>query len=110
MKSLNLYSAYYSTQLHRRDYGVVVLFYSTTFSSAGLPEDILLARYNSVTYKELLQTVGNNSGEPGLAGLTLALEADKRYGPPEVGHYNTSNISGTHDYGIYAIWKKKEQT
>ena len=87
-----------------------MLFYSTTFSSAGLPESILLARYNSVTYKNLLQVVGNNSGEPGLAGLTLALEADKQYGSPEVGHYNTSNISGTHDYGIYAIWKKKEQT
>ena len=108
--SSDLYSSYYSTQLHSRNYGVVVLFYSTTFSSAGLPEDILLARYNSVTYKELLQAVGNNSGEPGLAGLTLALEADKQYGSPKVGHYNTSNISGTHDYGIYAIWKKKEQT
>ena len=108
--SLNLYSSYYSTQLHSRNYGVVVLFYSTTFSSAGLPENILLALYNKATYKKLLQVVGNNSGEPGLAGLTLALEADKQYGSPKVGHYNTSNISGTHDYGIYAIWKKKEQT
>ncbi len=108
--SLNLYSAYYSKQLHSRNYGVVVVFYSTTFSSAGLSGKILLAQYNSATYKKLLQAVGINSGEPGLAGLTLALEADKQYGPPKVGHYNTTNISGTHNYGIYAIWKKKEQT
>jgi putative flippase GtrA/GT2 family glycosyltransferase len=108
--SLNLYSSYYSTQLHRRNYGVVALFYSTTFSSAGLPEDFLLNLNHNMTYENLLQVVGNNSGEPGLAGLTLALEADKQYGSPQVGHYNTSNISGTHDYGIYAIWKKKERT
>ena len=108
--SLNLYSSYYSTQLHGRNYGVVVLFYSTTFSSAALPEDILLSSYNASTYQKLLQVVGSNSGEPGLAGLTLALEADRQYSLIKIGNYSTSNISGTHDYGIYAIWKKKEQT
>jgi hypothetical protein len=69
-----------------------------------LSGNILLSSYD---YNELLTVVGDNSGEPGLAALTLALKTDPQYGRPIVGHYNTSNISGTHDYGLFAIWTKE---
>lgn len=104
----NSQTSYYLTQLNSRNYGVIVLFYSTTFSSVRLPGSVLLSEYNKKTYQKLLTTVAENSGEPGLAALTLALETDGQYGTPIVGRYNTNNISGTHDYGIYAIWQKKE--
>jgi hypothetical protein len=104
------WSSYYLTQLHSRNYGVIVLFYSTTFSSVKLPENVLLSSYNTTTYQDLLEAVGNNSGEPGLAALTLAIEKDGQYSRPILGRYDTNNISGTHDYGVYAIWRKKQQT
>jgi len=107
-KSLRYLVHYYSAQLAKQNYGVIVLFYSTTFSSVRLPVNVFLSQYDAGTYQDLLTVVGSNSGEPGLAGLTLALETDPQYGSPKVGDYNTSNISGTHDYGTFAIWYKKE--
>ena len=104
----NSWSSYYSMQLHSQDYGVIALFYSTTFSSVRLPGTILLSSYDTRTYQELLGVVGDNSGEPGLATLTLVLETDRQYHLVAIGRYNTSNISGTHDYGIYAIWQKEQ--
>jgi putative flippase GtrA len=101
---------YYSTQLRNQNYGVIALFYSTTFSSVRIPRDILLPQNGNDTYRELLGLVSNNSGEPGLSALTLALENNSEYQLAKVGHYNTSNISGTHDYGIYAIWQRNGQT
>jgi putative flippase GtrA/glycosyltransferase involved in cell wall biosynthesis len=100
-------TAYYNSELQNRNYGVVVLFYSTTFESRKLPKDLLLLNsWKPAQYQTLLNAVGTNSGEPGLAAFTLALQKD--YGNPEaLGNYNTSNISGTHDYGIYAIWQKR---
>ena len=56
-----------------------------------------------------MSLVGDNSGEPGLPALTLALENDREYRLASHGAYNTSNISGTHDYGVYAIWQKRAQ-
>lgn len=100
---------YYSAQLKRQGYGVIALFYSTTFSSVTLPESVLLSPSGNSAYQELLSLVGANSGEPGLPALTQALETDQQYRLAAVGRYNTSNISGTHDYGIYAIWQRKEQ-
>ncbi len=67
----------------------------------------MLSHRATSSYQELLGLVGNNSGEPGLPALTLALENDHDYRIAAVGHYNTSNISGTHAYGVYAIWQKK---
>ena len=55
--------------------------------------------------QDLLSLVGDNSGERGLPALTRALEGDRDYYRVKAGPYNTSNISGTHDYGIYVIWK-----
>ena len=92
----------------QQEYGVIALFYSTTFSSVRIPGDILaVPKARSTPIDELLGLVGNNSGEPGLPALTLALENDHDYRMAAVGHYNTSNISGTHAYGVYAIWQKK---
>jgi putative flippase GtrA/GT2 family glycosyltransferase len=103
--------SYYSAQLRSGNYGAIVLFYATTFSSAKLSGDILLLSHGSRTYEELLSLVGNNSGEPGLPALTQALNKDgDQYRLSAIGPYNTSNISGTHDYGIYAIWRKKART
>ena len=106
---------YYSGELNSGDYGVITLFYSTTFSSGGLPENILLPSHlpssgSSIYQQDLLNAVGKNSDEPGLAALTLAIESNEQYSLFKEGDYNTTNISGTHDYGYYAIWKKKEPT
>jgi putative flippase GtrA/GT2 family glycosyltransferase len=99
--------SYYLRQLNTGDYGTIALFYSTTFSSVRLPGSVLLSSDNR-TYKELLGLVGNNSGEPGLPALTQALIADgSEYSLISVGPYNTSNLSGSHNYGIYAIWQKR---
>jgi hypothetical protein len=97
--------AYYRAQLRSRKYGLIVLFYSTTFSSGGLPREMLLSQQASKQDQDLLRLVGDNSGEQGLPALTRAIERDPDYYPAIEGPYNTSNISGTHDYGIYVIWK-----
>ena len=91
---------YYAKQLQSGDYGIIVLFYPTTFSSAPVPESFLLAPGGG-TNRELLGLAGENSGEPGLGALTLAIEKDPAYklaarGPSD----------GDHDYGIFAIWQK----
>jgi hypothetical protein len=98
--------SYYRAQLHSEKYGVIVLFYSTTFSSVTLPDDVVLLNNASTTYQDLLSGAGSNSREPGLSALTQVLETDTHYRRVAVGSYNTSNISGSHDYGIYAIWQK----
>jgi Dolichyl-phosphate-mannose-protein mannosyltransferase len=102
----NSWPSYYLAQLRTRNYGVIVLFYATTFSSVRLSEGILLPKGSSSPYKDLLTLVGINSGEPGLSTLTEVLEGDANYRRIAEGSYNTSNISGTHGYGIYAIWQK----
>ena len=100
------WSARYKRQLKSRDYGAVVLFYATTFSSApGLPSSILLSPQGGGTDRKLLGLVGANSGEPGLPALTLALETDSEYQLAAVGPYDSP-----HNYGIYAIWQKRMQT
>jgi putative flippase GtrA/glycosyltransferase involved in cell wall biosynthesis len=106
----NPLKSYYSGKLRSGDYGVIALFYSTTFSSAPqLSGRMLLYSPASGRYQKLLQLVGSDSGEPGLSALTLALEGDPEYKLKGVGPYDASNFSGTHDYGVYAIWQKKAQ-
>lgn len=100
------WSARYKQQLSSGDYGAVVLFYSTTFSSApGLPGGILLRPQGAKTDRELLGLVGTSSGEPGLPALTLALETDRDYRLAAVGPYDSAQNDG-----IYAIWQKRTQT
>ena len=91
---------YYLTQLRTGNYGVIALFYSTTFASTKLPPDILRSRGNR-TYKELLNLVGENSGQPGLYTLTLALQQDSQYKLAVRGPYDSA-----HNNGIYVIWRK----
>ena len=107
----------YKTQLNSGNYGVIALFYATTFSSVKLSQTVPLlptsagatyATNAGAAYQNLIGLVGNNSGESGLSALTLALESKySGYRLAAKGPYNTSNISGSHDYGVFAIWKKK---
>ena len=101
----NSWRSYYAAQLRTENYGVIVLFYTTTFSSApDLPEGVLLSPRGNDTSQQLLNLVADNSGEPGLPALTLALEGSRYYSLVERGPYNAA-----HDNGVYAIWEKKVQ-
>ncbi|HYA50503.1 MAG TPA: hypothetical protein VEG33_04975, partial [Streptosporangiaceae bacterium] len=96
------WAAYYRNQLDSGRYGVITLFYPTTFASApGLPENLLLSPPGSRLNRELLRLVGQSSGEPGLPALTLALEADPEYRFVGAGQYNSAHV-----YSIYAIWQR----
>ena len=86
--SPNALESYFVAQLRLRKYGVIALFYSTTFSSIKLPEDLLLPTPQgtgatpgraATPAHNLLSLVGDNSGDPGLAALTTALNADPEY-------------------------------
>jgi len=66
---------------------------------------MLLSQQAGRPDQDLLSLVGDNSRERGLTALTRALAADRDYYPAAQGRYNTTNLSGTHDYGIYVIWK-----
>jgi putative flippase GtrA/GT2 family glycosyltransferase len=101
--------AYYTAKLQGQKYGLIVLFYSTTFSTSGLPGSMLVSKQLSGPSPNLLTEVAKNSGEPGLSALTQAIVASREYSPVTSGHYNTSNISGTHDYGTYVIWLRTAQ-
>ena len=99
-------NSYYARQLRTYDYGAVVLFYQTTFSSAKLPGGMILSPHGSSTHEELLGLVGANSHEPGLSPLTSALEQDARYRLVAVGPYNTHVSFTGYYYGVYAIWQR----
>jgi hypothetical protein len=101
------WGSYYTAQLRSGKYGVIALFYATTFSSVNLPGSMLLSPGGSGSYQKLLGLVGTNSGEPGLAALTQALEKNPDYRLAAAGPYDTSNISGTHDYSVYVIWQRR---
>jgi hypothetical protein len=94
--------SYYANQLQSHNYGVIALFYETTFSSAtSLPGDVVLSPPGRSASRRLLKLVGTNSGQPGLGALTLALEKDPDYNLIVQGRFNSA-----HNYGIYAIWQK----
>jgi hypothetical protein len=94
--------AYYVSQLNSGRYGVIALFYSTTFSSAPeLPKDLLLSPTGSQVNQALLRLVGDGSRQRGLPALTLALETDPDYRLVALGPYNSAR-----NYSTYAIWQK----
>jgi hypothetical protein len=96
------WKSFYTSRLNSGSYGVIALFYSTTFSTGpGLSGKLLLAQPGRTMNQQLLRLVGEVSGEPGLPALTLALEADRDYILVTAGPY-----SSFHNYGIYAIWQK----
>jgi hypothetical protein len=96
------WESYYMSRLNSGKYGLIVLFYLTTFSSAPqLSGDLLLSPSESSLNQALLRLVGRGSGEPGLPALTLALEADPEYRFVAAGPYNSA-----HEHSIYAIWQR----
>ena len=95
----------YVTQLRNGNFGVIVLFYATTFSSIPkFPENLLVSPPSRSADQEILRLEGDNPGEPGLPELTLVLEKDRDYHLAAVGQYNSASQNG-----IYAIWRKKVQ-
>jgi hypothetical protein len=96
------WESYYADQLKSGNYGIIVLFYSTTFSSAPeLTSELLFSPPGSGLKTGLLTLVGKASGEPGIPPFTLALEKDPEYSLVRSGSY-----SGGHEYNVYAIWRK----
>jgi putative flippase GtrA/GT2 family glycosyltransferase len=93
--------SYYTAQLRDGNYGLIALFYSTSFTSANLPPSLLTSPRGAGVSTELLGLVGINSGEPGLPALTRALEQDPAYRLLSVGPYDSA-----HQHGIFAIWQR----
>ena len=93
----------YAQELLDGNYGIIALFYPTTFSSRpNLPVGFLVSPAASGA-DQVLSIEGKNPGEPGLPDLTIAVE--KLYGyPAKIGSYDSSSESG-----VYAIWLKKPQ-
>ena len=102
----SVWSSYYLALLRRGNYGVIALFYATTFSSGpDLPGSMLLSPpHGRRTNQDLLGLVGDNAGEPGLRALTLALEDDPDYRLAAIGPYDSAQ-----DNEFYAIWQEKAQ-
>lgn len=97
------WASYYKKQLTIDRFGMICLVYATTFSSApDLPGSVLLRPKGANTGQQLLGLVADNSGEPGLTALTLAVEGDSNYRLAAVGPYDSSGANG-----VYAIWQRK---
>ena len=101
------WTAAYAGLLDSRDVGVIALFYPTTFDLAAMPARLLLPRHPGQVYPGLLQLAAQSSGEPGLPALTEVLQHDPDYRLVTTGRYDTANLSGTHEYSVYAIWQRK---
>jgi Dolichyl-phosphate-mannose-protein mannosyltransferase len=96
---------YYRSWVSSGRYQVITLFYDTTFTSsvALSPERVASGR---VTRQRLLRLVAANSGEPGVPILTNTLENSHKYQLVGYGPYNITNVTGSHNYGIFVIWKR----
>jgi hypothetical protein len=92
--------AYYLRVLRSTNYGLIALFYSTSFTTASLPTDIFTATDPRRTAQEVLDSAGGSS-EPGLGALTAALRRDHAYRLVKSGPYDSANSHGT-----YAVWQK----
>jgi hypothetical protein len=91
----------YIRQLDTGKYGLVALFYTTSFSTAPeLPSRLMVQPYSKAS-RELLSLVGTNAGEPGLPVLTEILLADHGYTLAAYGPYNSA-----HDQGLFVIWQR----
>jgi 4-amino-4-deoxy-L-arabinose transferase-like glycosyltransferase len=95
---------YYAKWVRDRRYGVIALFYSTTFTASPALSGRAVVS-GGVTGRGLLNLVGANSNEPGIPILTEELEKSRSYKLVASGPYNITNISGTHSYGAFAIWQ-----
>jgi putative flippase GtrA/glycosyltransferase involved in cell wall biosynthesis len=90
----------YIAQLHQVSYGLVVLFYSTSFTNSNLPTGILTGRPGAVS-NQIFDSAGSAS-EPGLQELTEALQRDHAYQIFRSGPFNNAN-----DHGVFVIWRKQ---
>jgi hypothetical protein len=97
--------AYYLKWLRERRYGVIALFYSTTFTATPALSGQQIAG-GGVSQRGLLDLVGANSNELGVPILTEELERSRGYKLVASGPYNITNLSGTHSYGVFAIWER----
>ena len=86
-------------------YQVYALFYDTTFTSSVALSPKRVAS-GKVTRQRLLKLIGANSDEAGVPILTKTLENSHKYQLVAEGPYNITNVTGSHNYGIFAIWKR----
>jgi hypothetical protein len=93
--------AYYRKTLSKADYGLVTLFYSTSFTTANLPVNALTSTEGRQASNQVLTSAALGSGEPGLSALTVALREDRAYRLVSSGPYDNGN-----DHGVYVIWQK----
>jgi putative flippase GtrA len=92
--------AYYLQRLRSTNYGLIALFYPTSFTTSHLPTDIFTAADPDRTAQEVLDSLGGAT-QPGLGPLTAALREDHAYRLVTSGPYDAANSHGT-----YAIWQK----
>jgi hypothetical protein len=97
--------SYYATRVRSGRYGLITLFYDTTFTATSVLSGKKLAK-GELTQRGLLGLVSANSGQPGIQILTETLERSHLYKLVAYGPYNINNISGTHNYGEFAIWER----
>jgi hypothetical protein len=92
---------YYRDALGQANYGLVTLFYSTSFTTGNLPVNALISAKGQQASSHVLTSAGLGSDEPGLSALTAALRGDHSYRLVSSGPYDNAN-----DHGVYVIWRK----
>lgn len=88
----------------RGAYSVVALFYDAASLASGPQASAIAA--GRVTQRMLRGLVSFNPGEPGVRRLTQALGRNPLYKLVSSGPYDITNITGTHSYGLFAIWER----
>lgn len=88
-------------QLAAYNYSVVILGYSTDFTTASLSGSELLEGSPRGIQQELLQLASVGSQTPGLPELTRALESDHAYRIFAIGQ-----LDSQHSRGVFAIWRR----
>jgi 4-amino-4-deoxy-L-arabinose transferase-like glycosyltransferase len=96
---------YYRKFVASGRYQYYALFYDTTFTSSVALSPKRVAS-GGVTRQRLLKLIGANSDEAGVPILTNTLENSHKYQLVASGPYNITNVTGSHNYGIFAIWKR----
>jgi 4-amino-4-deoxy-L-arabinose transferase-like glycosyltransferase len=96
---------YYRKWVSSGRYQFITLFYDTTFTSSVALSPKRVAS-GKVTKQRLLKLVATNSDEAGVPILTNTLENSHKYQLVADGPYNITNVTGSHNYGIFVIWKR----
>jgi len=96
---------YYRKWVSSGRYQSIALFYDTTFTSSLALSPKRVAS-GGITKQRLLRLVAANSDEAGVPILTNTLENSHKYQLVAYGPYNITNITGSHNYGIFVIWKR----